>query len=308
MKDTDDEEVEKQYNKSMFRKLYDGDYGLAKTFWSGFFIFNIGGVIFVTPSLIQDTNPTFVFAFIIIWIVNMFYWVLGTCSAAKKYTGSKVWSFLSLLYILLALLRIALYGLVSLNSPFSEGVEVVQSLVIVLDDGEKSNYRGQVKDGKPNGIGIQVFAGGNRYVGNQKDGKAHGKGIYTFANGDHFDGEFKEDLFHKGIYTFVDGSIYEGNFKNDKKDGKGVLTSANGDYFDGEFKEGLIHKGILTFANGDHFDGEFKEGLIHKGIYTSAPLHGMVIENIFIGGEIVATNLLRVYQEQDEKYDATLYR
>lgn len=301
MKDTDYKEVEKQYNKSMFRKLYDGDYGLAKTFWSGFFIFNIGGVIFVTPSLIQDTNPTFVFAFIIIWIINMIFWPFLTIRASKKYTGSKVWSFLAIVFILLALLRIALLFFhlwASLNSSssgeikhFGKGVEFVQSLEIEID-GEKSYYKGQIKDGKMHGIGAQVWVDGSSYVGNQKDNKSHGKGISIYANGDRYEGEWKDDKQHgKGMYIYANGDLYEGEWKDGKKHGKGIFIYTDGYRLEGVFKENSLHNGVAASTHD-----------------ISSPFYGMETVFTIRGGEIVESDLLRVYTEQGENYDATLYR
>jgi len=104
MKDVDYEEVARQYNKSMFRKLYDGDYGLAKTFWSGFFIFNIGLGITLTPGP-AIFSPNAFLAFVIIWFICIFGWYFGTIRAVKKCTGLKGWGILAMLYLVALLLR-----------------------------------------------------------------------------------------------------------------------------------------------------------------------------------------------------------
>ena len=58
-------------------------------------------------------------------------------------------------------------------------------------------YQGQVKDGKPNGLGVIIYPdgiwkGGNKYVGKFKDGKFDGQGTFTLYEGIKYVGEFKD--------------------------------------------------------------------------------------------------------------------
>jgi hypothetical protein len=79
------------------------------------------------------------------------------------------------------------------------------SALRVLIEGEwkkKSEFTGEMKDGKKHGRGFLVWANGNSYEGNFKDGKQHGHGVYVKAN----------------------GVRYEGDFKNGKRHGRGVLA------------------------------------------------------------------------------------
>ena len=45
-----------------------------------------------------------------------------------------------------------------------------------------SVYKGQVKDGKPEGIGILIYKDGRKYEGNWKNGIWNGRGKYTFKD------------------------------------------------------------------------------------------------------------------------------
>lgn len=62
-------------------------------------------------------------------------------------------------------------------------------------DGEwkQSSYTGTMRNGKPHGHDVYVWANGNRYEGDYRDGKKHGRGKYTFAHGDNCEGDWRED-------------------------------------------------------------------------------------------------------------------
>jgi hypothetical protein len=96
MKDVDYEEVARQYNKSMFRKLYDGDYGLAKTFWSGFFI-----LYFLLPALLIPSGSIILATVFLIYLVIQ---LKGVWAAANKYTGRKLWVFFAKCWVVVMIL------------------------------------------------------------------------------------------------------------------------------------------------------------------------------------------------------------
>jgi len=62
-------------------------------------------------------------------------------------------------------------------------------------------YQGQVKDGKPNGLGFLIIHfGKSKYVGSWKDGKENGQGIMFFLDGGgKWIGEWKDGRFWNGI-------------------------------------------------------------------------------------------------------------
>ena len=90
-------------------------------------------------------------------------------------------------------------------------------------------YKGDVKNGKPNGLGILIYYGGGKYVGEWKDGDWNGQGTYTWS----------------------DGSKYVGEFKDDKRNGQGTYTSHNGKYIVGEYKDDLPWNGTQYEKDGN---------------------------------------------------------
>ena len=49
------------------------------------------------------------------------------------------------------------------------------------DEDTNQIYKGQVKNGKPNGLGVLTRPDGEKYIGEWKDGKEHGHGIIEFT-------------------------------------------------------------------------------------------------------------------------------
>src|SRR5262245_8536317 len=56
------------------------------------------------------------------------------------------------------------------------------------------SFTGELKNGKPNGMGTATYTSGNviRYVGNFTDGTYNGKGTMFFNNGAFLTGEWKK--------------------------------------------------------------------------------------------------------------------
>ena len=64
-------------------------------------------------------------------------------------------------------------------------------------------YKGQVENGKPNGLGVMTYPDGSKYVGEFKDGKEHGQGTVTYHNGNKYVGEWKDWKYNgSGTYYF----------------------------------------------------------------------------------------------------------
>ena len=97
------------------------------------------------------------------------------------------------------------------------------------DKETQPKYQGDVKNGKPNGLGILIYKDGRKYEGNWKNGIWNGKGKYSFK----------------------DGFGYEGEWKNGVENGIGTLTYPNGDKYEGEFKNGKMLNGKMYKKNGD---------------------------------------------------------
>ena len=105
--------------------------------------------------------------------------------------------------------------------------------------GEKGThpiYKGDVENGKPNGLGVITFLDGSKFVGEYKDGEKNGQGIFTFSWGGKYEGEYKDGKQNgQGTYTqygsllYPDGRKYVGEYKNGKE--------WNGTYYDNNGKK-----------------------------------------------------------------------
>lgn len=82
-----------------------------------------------------------------------------------------------------------------------ESKDLIKKPVGILENG--SRYEGQwnVKSGKREGFGVQVWADGSMYEGMFYHDRVNGKGRLIHANGDYYEGEWKNDEAHgEGTY------------------------------------------------------------------------------------------------------------
>jgi len=78
-------------------------------------------------------------------------------------------------------------------------------------------YKGDVENGKPNGLGVITYSDGHKYVGEFKDGKKHGQGTYTSPVGTKYVGEWKEENYDgQGTETLSNGWKYVGEWRGGK--------------------------------------------------------------------------------------------
>ena len=77
-------------------------------------------------------------------------------------------------------------------------------------------YTGDVKNGKPDGLGYFIWSYGEKYIGSWKNGLYHGKGTFTQSNGTWYKGEYKNGKGWNGIYYDKDGKI-KGKYVNGKE-------------------------------------------------------------------------------------------
>ncbi len=100
-------------------------------------------------------------------------------------------------------------------------------------------YRGEVKNGLPNGQGTLTLSVTIKYVGEFKDGKRNGQGTFTLPDGEKYVGQYKDDKMHgQGTYTFPSGEKYVGEFKDGLFNGQGTFTFADGRVKSGLWKDG----------------------------------------------------------------------
>jgi hypothetical protein len=87
--------------------------------------------------------------------------------------------------------------------------------------GEKDTnpkYKGDVENGKPNGLGFMIFPNGLKYVGEFKNGLPNGQGTMTFSEGGKFVGEFKGGKMWNGNMSDTEGNIFRKWVKGVDKD------------------------------------------------------------------------------------------
>jgi hypothetical protein len=98
-------------DKNFFKKMMDGDFGLAKTFWLFGFVAGIA-ISVVTKPLIEVSivaGMLFALVALVYQIMNM----IGVWKAAGRYEGAKVWAVLAQIVIILNIL-IPVIGLIVL--------------------------------------------------------------------------------------------------------------------------------------------------------------------------------------------------
>ena len=93
-------------------------------------------------------------------------------------------------------------------------------------------YKGEVENGKPNGLGIMKYVDGSKYVGEWKKGKRDGWGTIIMSNGEKYRRKWKDGFEIKSWTKQL------GTSTNDR--GEGVtIDSSNNIYVTGTTKGGL---------------------------------------------------------------------
>jgi len=121
----------------------------------------------------------------------------------------------------------------------------------------KCRYKGEWKNGLPNGKGIKHFYKTDSYLeGNFVDGFLHGYGKQTFQqtwekSQPYYEGEFKRNNYNgKGAYYYGDGDYYKGDWKDGKYHGQGAAYSLRLDRtWVGEYKNDV--KGDGNWVRGE---------------------------------------------------------
>ncbi|KAH3743514.1 MAP kinase [Pelomyxa schiedti] len=156
-------------------------------------------------------------------------------------------------------------------------------------DGSGDIYHGMFDHGKRSGKGRMLFGdnnqGGGSYVGEWKDDMFHGLGVRLWANGDRYDGQWvcgKEN--GEGTSTWArDGKSFDGVCE------AGVIKSGtmrwpNGDQFSGTFRGDGVGEGTATFRSGSggptsgvflQVEGTLKETGVFQGQENSSISHCM---------------------------------
>ena len=147
--------------------------------------------------------------------------------------------------------------------PVSSANEVVVPLEkdvnvwYTIEDG-KCRYKGEWKNGLPNGKGIKHFYKTDSYIyGNFVDGFSEGHGKQTFEQTwektvPYYEGEFKRNNYQgKGEYHYGDGDYYKGDWKDGKYHGQGASYSKR-----------LNKTWVGEYKNDEKVDGNWVRGEI----------------------------------------------
>jgi len=112
-------------------------------------------------------------------------------------------------------------------------------------------YAGQYRDNMRSGVGVYVLAknpnntsNALRREGENSQDKPDGLGVLIWASGDRFAGPWREGARSgPGVVSFADGRRFEGGFAGDKRNGPGVMWSAEGRVLSaGIWKDGALMK------------------------------------------------------------------
>ncbi len=137
---------------------------------------------------------------------------------------------------------------------------------------ENGNYRGYVnKDGKHEGVGIEIFNDGKKFSGEYKGGVRNGVIKAEYTDGGICWGMFK-DYKKNGYNTFQlkIGDTITGQFKDGKLEGYGKYRWPDGETYHGQYNQGLREGyGLAKFANNDVYNGQWlKDQMSGEAVVT----------------------------------------
>jgi hypothetical protein len=143
-------------------------------------------------------------------------------------------------------------------------------------------YAGQVRAGKENGLGVEVWTSGERNEGEFRNDAEHGAVVSIYATGGRYEGEFRNARRSgAGVYTWTDGDRYEGEWQNASRNGMGI-------YYGGESKNYASKSGqwinsrltgdaVVVFKDGSRFIGSFLDDVL-DGYGVKIDPEGRILE------------------------------
>lgn len=152
-------------------------------------------------------------------------------------------------------------ALVFIISSIAHAVESTETISSNLDyckvsykdqnDGGQGTYRGQCKNGLPDGAGTVTFYNGDELSGSFEKGILSGDGRFKSADGSTYEGAWEDGMRHgRGTFNWARGSSYIGEWNEDERHGKGVFTWSNGNRFEGEFRNNKRYNGKYFTSTG----------------------------------------------------------
>lgn len=127
-----------------------------------------------------------------------------------------------------------------------------------------SVYYGELKDGIPNGQGMEKWSDGKFYEGQYYNGLRTGQGVFIWPDQSYYKGDFIDnDMEGFGIFKWGNGNLYEGTWKNSKMHGQGKFMWSDKNIYVGGFENGLKHgDGVFIWPDGKQIRGTWRDGKI----------------------------------------------
>ena len=102
-------------DKGFFKKLSDGDFGLAKTYWLYGALVSIGAQIVMAVVGMSESVALIIIIMLALIVYSVFQ-MIGVWNASNRYTGSKIWAVLAKIAVVLGALTLvlSLVGLLTL--------------------------------------------------------------------------------------------------------------------------------------------------------------------------------------------------
>jgi hypothetical protein len=196
-------------------------------------------------------------------------------------------------------------------------------------------YVGEVKNGKPNGLGMFIYQGDNalRYAGNFVDGLPQGKGTLIFNNGAFLTGEWvKGKLDGKGANHQSDGNLYIGQFADGKKSGKGTFFFNDNGFSHGSFANDVMEGRAIYISeegkilndnyykndikNGPGYQYEIDQKKLFKGIWADGkwvkasdpPYTSFVTDKRFTAENTDKQTLMGIVNSDGKVHDTAYFR
>lgn len=139
------------------------------------------------------------------------------------------------------------------------------------NDIEKASWSGACLDGKAEGNGESVFQWrkdgqqkSSIYRGQVSQGKRNGLGVRENSSGSTWEGTFVDHRL-QGLVSvkYADGAIFKGMYVNDRRKGYGTYTWPDGMYYAGQWDSIRNGDGVLYRKNGSRYVGQWKNDKMH---------------------------------------------
>jgi len=92
-------------DKGFFKKLSDGDFGLAKTYWLYGVLVSIVGNILMQGAALSGSKALIIVLLLVMMVYAVFQ-LTGVWNASNRYTGLKIWAILAKIAVIVGVLSL----------------------------------------------------------------------------------------------------------------------------------------------------------------------------------------------------------